>query len=171
MNGTPVGGARPGTFLTIGREWKAGDELELRFPMPVIVNHGYHNSAIVERGPLVYSLKIGEQWHKLKQTGPAADYEVFPTTPWNYTLVLNQNNPAQSFRVEEKPIGKQPFSADGAPVAISLSARLPEWQLTNDSSAQLPVSPVTNKEPNETVFLIPYGSAKLRLTAMPCLNQ
>ena len=70
------------------------------------------------------------------------------------------------------PIAKQPFSADAAPVAISVSARrLPEWQLTNDSSGQLPVSPVTSKQPNETVVLIPYGSAKLRLTAMPYLNQ
>ena len=63
---------------------------------------GYHRKAAiralrrqaVERGPLVYSLKIGESWHRIKQTGPAADWEVYPTTPWNYGLVLDAADPA-----------------------------------------------------------------------------
>ncbi len=172
VNGTAVNGVRAGAFLTIDRTWKAGDRVDLRFPMQVNLTHGYHNSVAVERGPLVYSLKIGEQWSKEKQTGPAADFEVFPTTPWNYALVLDANNPASAFHVEEKPVGKQPFSADGAPVMITAPARrLPEWQLDGSSAAPLPVSPVESKQPIQTVTLIPYGSAKLRLTAMPYLNH
>ena len=172
VNGEAVSGARSGTFFTVNREWKAGDRVELRFPMPIAVTHWYHNSVAVERGPLVYSLKIGEQWRKEKQTGPATDYEVFPTTPWNYALRLNAQDPAKSFRVEERPIGKQPFSPDGAPVILYAEARrLPEWVLTDDSAAPLPVSPVQSKQPVESVTLIPYGAAKLRLTAMPYLSE
>jgi hypothetical protein len=34
----------------------------------------------------------------------------------------------------------------------------------------LPVSPVTTKRTEETVILVPYGAAKLRITAFPWLE-
>ena len=39
----------------------------------------------------------------------------------------------------------------------------------DDSAGPLAVSPVTSKQPDESVTLIPYGSAKLRITAFPWL--
>ncbi len=172
VNGTVIPGAQSNTFFTVNREWRKGDRVDLSFPMTIEVKHGYHNSVSVERGPLVYSLKIGEQWRKEKQTGPATDFEVFPTTPWNYALRLNAHDPSQSFHIEERAIGKQPFSPDGAPVVIRAEARrLPEWTFVDDSAAPLPVSPVQSKQPLETVTLIPYAAAKLRLTALPYLTQ
>ena len=162
VNGRALENIRTGQFLRIDRVWNAGDRVELRFPMPARTSHWYNNSVAVERGPLVYSLKIGESWRKLKQTGPAADWEVFPTTPWNYALM------PQSLEVKEKPLGRQPFSVEGAPVEITAKARrLPSWQAVDDSAGPLPVSPVTTKQPEETITLIPYGAAKLRITAFP----
>ncbi len=162
VNGVKVEGVTPGTFLTVAREWRKGDQVELRFPMSVRTSSWYHNSIAVERGPLVYSLKIGEAWSKLKQTGPAADWEVFPTTPWNFALLNG------GFEVREKPIGKQPFSQQGAPVEIvARGRRLPQWQLVDDSAGPLPASPVESKLGLEQVTLIPYGAAKLRVTAFP----
>jgi hypothetical protein len=65
-------------------------------------------------------------------------------------------------------MSKQPFSVDASPVEIAVQARrLPEWQLVDDSAGPLPVSPVTTKQPVETLTLIPYGAAKLRITAFP----
>jgi DUF1680 family protein len=168
VNGRPLDGVKAGAFFRIDREWRSGDRVQLRFPMPVRASTWYNNSIAVERGPLVYSLKIGESWRKLRQTGPAADWEVFPTTPWNYALVTAPDNLAASFTVVEKPLGKQPFSADAPPVEIQVSARrLPEWQMVDDSAGPLPVSPVTSKRRVETITLIPYGAAKLRITAFP----
>ena len=172
VNGGPRETVKAGTFHTVRRTWKSGDRVELVFPMQVRVSSGYHNSAIVERGPLVYSLAIGETWHKLKQTGPATDWEVFPTTPWNYALVLNGmvdgKAAGEQFSVSEKPMTKQPFSFEGAPVVIEAQARrLPDWTLEADSAGTLPVSPVDTKRPLETVRLIPYGAAKLRITDFP----
>jgi uncharacterized protein len=168
VNGQAQSGVKAGEFFRVVREWKAGDRVELRFPMSLRSTTWFNNSVAIERGPLVYSLKIGESWHKIKETPPAADWEVFPTTPWNYALIINPGDLGRAIEVLEKPIGKQPFSADFAAVELRLKARrLPSWQIVDDSAGPLPVSPVTSKEPEQTVTLIPYGAAKLRITAFP----
>ena len=126
----------------------------------------------VERGPLVYSLKIGEDWKKVKDRPQAPDWEVHPTTPWNYGLIVDTAKPERSFRVEEKPVGEYPFSPEGAPVVLTVKARrIPDWKLVNDSAGPLPESPAKSDAPVETVTLIPYGSAKLRITAFPLLAK
>ena len=162
VNGQQQAGVKPGGFFRVQRAWKTGDRVELRFPMAVRTSTWFNNSTSVERGPLVFSLRIGETWHKIKQTGPSADWEVYPSTPWNYALVQG------TFPVVEKPIERQPFRAEASPVEITAKARrLPEWTLVDDSPGVLPVSPVTSKRPEETITLVPYGAAKLRITAFP----
>jgi hypothetical protein len=167
VNGVKQDGVQAAAFVKIEREWKNGDRVAVHFPMAVRVSHWYHNSIAVERGPLVYSLKIGESWRKEKQTGPVVDWEVFPTTPWNYGLMPD------SFRVAEKPIAKQPFSVETPAVEITARGRrVPEWQLVNDSAGPIPESPLPqSKQPEETLTLIPYGAAKLRITAFPYFLQ
>jgi hypothetical protein len=167
VNGQALTQGKAGSFQKIERLWKAGDVVEIRFPMEIRTSGWYNNSVALERGPLVYSLKVGESWHRIKQTGPATDWEVFPSTPWNYALVLDPGK-AVGFSVTERAVSKQPFSAEMAPVEIAAPARrLPEWQLVDDSAGPLPVSPVISKRVEETVTLVPYGAAKLRITAFP----
>jgi len=166
VNGQAQSGVTAGGFFRVDRKWSNGDRVAVRFPMKIRTSTWYHNSVAVERGPLVYSLKIGESWHKLKQTGPSADWEVYPTTPWNYALVLD------SFQVKENSVAKQPFDPATPAVEITAKARrLPEWQLENDSAGELPVSPVTSGRPEEMVTLIPYGAGKLRITAFPYYSE
>lgn len=170
LNGQAISGAKAGEFFRLEREWKGGDRVELRFPMKVRTSAWYNNSIAVERGPLLYSLKIGESWHKIKQTGPASDWEVYPTSPWNYALAIDAGDPAKSIEVKERPLGKQPFRADASPVELIVKARrLPSWQVVDDVAGPLPVSPVKSRRPEESVTLIPYGAAKLRITAFPYL--
>jgi len=168
VNGAAETGVEAGAFHRIAREWKDGDRIEIRLPMELRVSHWYNNSVAIERGPIVYSLKIGESWREEKQTGPAKDWEVFPATPWNYALVIDPANPERSLTVGEKPVARQPFAQDTAPVEISAKGRrLPEWQLVDDAAGPLPASPVVSKLPLESITLIPYGAAKLRITAFP----
>jgi hypothetical protein len=52
--------------------------------LPLGAVPGFNDSVSVERGPLVNALGIREHWRKLKRSGPVTDWEVFPSSPWNY---------------------------------------------------------------------------------------
>jgi hypothetical protein len=169
--GQTVEGLRPGTYHRIEREWRGGERVEITLPMPVRAIQGFNGSVSVERGPLIFSLRIGEAWSKLKQTGPVTDWEVYPTSPWNYGLRADLNNPSTSFQVREGPINRQPFDSTSPPVMLEAKGRrLPEWVIADDSAAPPPQSPVTSKLEDETVTLIPYGAARLRITSFPVLG-
>jgi DUF1680 family protein len=170
VNGEFQSGVIPGSFYTINRTWHNGDQVIISFPMPVRVTRWYHDSAAIERGPLVFSLKIGEDWRRIKIEGLTADWQVEPKTPWNYGLLLDTKNLEQSVQVIEHPVGDFPFTPDGAPVELRVQGRkLPDWTLIDGSAGPLPGSPSTSTQPIETLTLIPYGSAKLRITEFPVL--
>jgi hypothetical protein len=172
VNGAAQREVRAGAFFTINREWRQGDTILLRLPMPVIVSHGYHGAVFVNRGPLLYSLQIGEKWKKLADKGQTADWEVDPTTPWNYALVIKQSDPQNSFSVILRHMGEQPFSAEGTPVELrARGIQLKDWKLVDNSAGPLPQSPVKASGPARDVTLIPYGAAKLRITEFPEVQQ
>ncbi len=176
INGQPAQQPQPGSFARIERTWKPGDRVSIDFPMTPRVSKWFNNSIAIERGPLVFSYGIGESWVKLRDRGMTADWQVFPTTPWNYALKLDpdapaQNpsqGPAQEIEVVETEIGEAPFSASKSPVRLKVKAhKLPEWRAEDGAANTLPPSPVVSTQAEETITLIPYAAAKLRITAFP----
>lgn len=193
VNGEPVKAeASAGKFVRIERPWKNGDTILLQLPMEVTVQQWTknHDSVSVNYGPLTFSLKIGERYERFDSTKtaigdsnwqPGADstqwpsWEIHPTTPWNYGLVLDEQHPEKSFTVKQGvwPDNDFPFTVESAPLSIEVKAkRIPEWTLDRYGlCATLQDSPVLSEQPVETVTLIPMGSARLRISAFPVIGD
>jgi len=165
--------AAPLSFLMIERTWTDRDQLVLTLPMRLAVRvwEKNKNAVSVDRGPLTYSLKIGEQWERYGGTDSWPCLQVLPTTPWNYGLEVDPARPERSIKVVRKrgPLSPQPFTVDSAPIELLAKARkIPQWTFdTNGLCAVLQASPALTKEPLETVTLIPMGCARLRISAFP----
>jgi uncharacterized protein len=168
VNGLQADVAHDAGFAKIERTWKAGDVVELRLPMSPRVVTGYNDSASIVSGPLVFSFPIGESWVKLRDRGMTADWQVFPNSPWNYAVAVS----GEDIAVQELPIGGSPFSLAETPLKLQVKARkLPSWLAVDGVADPVPQSPVHSSEPEETITLVPYGAAKLRITAFPQLQS
>jgi hypothetical protein len=193
LNGKPQNTAlTAGQYARIERQWKEGDVVTLTLPMRVSVRRwtDNHDSASVNYGPLTFSLKIGERyqredstrtaigdsgWQKTADPSKWPAFEIFPTTPWNYGLVLNAENPDDSFKVKKLawPRDDFPFTPDSAPIEMVAKARrIPQWTLDRYGlCATLQDSPAASGEPTETVTLVPMGAARLRISAFPVIGS
>ncbi len=166
----------PGTFYLLDKVWSGTETLLLRFPMTPRASRRYHQALSLERGPLIYSLKLGENWTRVNTDAPHrnlphADWEVYPTTPWNFALDLNEQTVAQDIVFIEHPIGPIPFSPKDAPVTARLKGiLLDSWRLVNGSAGEIPQSPVSLSGPKVELVLIPYGCTNLRVTEFPTLR-
>ncbi|HZY62483.1 MAG TPA: beta-L-arabinofuranosidase domain-containing protein [Edaphobacter sp.] len=170
VNGKAQSAPAVGTFVRVERTWKAGDIVELSFPLAPRVLTGFQESASIERGPLVFSYPIGESWVKLRNRGMTADWQVFPSTSWNYALAIDEADAAK-LPVGESPVGTSPFSRKGAPVKLKAKARKTiKWRAVDGAADPVPQSPVSSNEAEEEIALIPYAAAKLRITAFPRLK-
>jgi DUF1680 family protein len=180
-NGSAPTEVQAGRFHDIDVTWKPGDRVVLRLPMAPRLSTWHRASVAVERGPLIFSLRMEEDWKpvtsgmKRPAPPPAKDWEVRSRSPWNYGLVVGTPGARQAdpaLKVTEKALGDYPFSPLGAPVEIAAVARrVPEWTLVDGSAGPLPQSPVTSSAPDETITLVPYGSAKLRVTLFPRIGR
>lgn len=160
--------ARPSAYVRIERAWAPGDTVEIVMPMHVAVKVWPRTGAVtVDRGPLSYSVKIGERWNRCGGTDEWPEWEVIPTTAWNYGLA-----DLKDFTVTEKPVtASQPWKPENAPVEIRANAkRIPNWKLEKETVAELQASPVRSSEPVETITLIPLGCARLRMSCLPVIG-
>ena len=175
VNGQPLDVAPdPGMVVRIERTWSAGDTITIHMPMELSLTQWPRNGSVtVDRGPLSYSLKIEEQWQRCGGTDEWPEWEVFPTTPWNYGLLVDRDHPSQSLEVVEKGVcAEQPWTVEAAPVEIKARGkRIPNWVLENETVAELRPSSIKSDEPEEQITLVPMGCARLRMSCLPTIGD
>ncbi len=141
---------------------------ESAFPLKLRAERRYRDSITLTRGPLVYSLMIGERWERVRGEDPCPDYAVYPATPWNYGLLVDPDDPR--VEVVKKPVGDIIYGPEFAPVELKVKGRrIPEWGMQNNCAGPVPEIPVISSEPVDELTLVPYGCAKLRITEFPLL--
>lgn len=124
--------------------------------MVIQAQRGYHDSVALERGSLVYALRISEEWRQLRGDPPHADWEVYPMSPWNYALQIDPVHPENDCTIVQHPMESAPFAPAEAPLSMYVRGRrIQQWTLVRNAAGPLPLSAVMSSEPLEELILIP----------------
>jgi len=183
-----------GSTVKLSGRWNDGDVITMELPMEIRTEKRINNSASVIRGPLWFALRIEKEYRSVKINYDnlgykgSVDWEIYPLSSWNYGLLIDPVNNQRGIEAAENPVTEYPFadrgdmiwSADSskyikwtkdAPVVITARGmKIPGWGIKDNSADIPPVSPVTPEGVAEVIQLVPYGSAKLRITEFPTID-
>lgn len=185
---------KAGSTVRILERWSDGDEITFSLPMKVRMEKRYNNAVSVLRGPLYFSLRIDKEYKSVKINYDnfaykgSTDWEINPLSPWNYGLMPDLVNPERGFTVLENPVTGLPFAdagdmiwsvdsskyfawkQDAAVVITTRGIRIPEWSMKDNSADIPPRGPLAPQGYPEVIRLVPYGSARLRITEFPVID-
>lgn len=187
VNGEPVEAGAPGSFATLRRVFRDGDEICLDFPMQTVFEvlprrhyvikdavsrwsgkiegRSVSQGTVVRRGPLLFAFPIAESRtedvveHANMRGKKSANPEF---KCWNI-------RPAGPFNYALAAHEARTL-ADGGSVAVEVPVRRIDWSLVDGRfTPDVPETPVALSDKVETIRLVPYGATTLRLAVFPDL--
>ena len=180
-------------FTAIDRIYKDGDTVELHLPSELRAVEYGKNGVFVERGPLLftYGMKGERQIDKTdgKSTRAFPAYNIYPDKKWNYALAEGE------MILSRHAMSDRPWSIESAPMTVTVKAKeVKNWTLLRQKTIRavhnlyerpwnmetkkgdfLFTPPLPTNEfmrenglgEEETLTLVPYACAKVRLTVFP----
>ena len=161
-----------GAFYVLEREWNGETTVTVELDFETRMTEGFDGLYSVRRGPLLYALPIGDEWHRLEyekngvlRKFPYCDYEVLPTTPFAYGFASDR------FACVELPTdAPYLFSPEGAPIALEADLAPVAWPEENGHCTASPAGRTATGKA-EALRLIPYGCTNLRMTLLPRIEK
>jgi hypothetical protein len=186
VNGAPAAASKTHKgFLVLKRSFNPGDVVTLTLPMKVAITQWPQNGIAIERGPLVYSLPIQENWTSLVEpkytTTEFPSWEATPASAWNYGIAFDPTKLAGEIEIRRKPLTQHGADDpwENPPITLTAPARrIEDWELlpNPDDASQKFTPPLPDlsvskvSETVERVSLVPYGSTQLRVTIFPAVR-
>ncbi len=184
-------------FAEICRVFNNSDVLTLSLPSEIEVKKWGKDGIYVEKGPLLYTYGMKGERHidesEEKSTPDFPAYNIYPDKPWNYAIL-----PEEGFEFSKEDASDKPWSVETAPLRITCKARrVHSWKLKTRKIIHpvynlytrpwvretkkgkfLFTPPYPSKEAikkgglgeSETITLVPYASAKVRITVFPQID-
>jgi hypothetical protein len=183
-----------GQTIRLAEKWEDGDIITFRIPLNLRFERRFNNSVSILRGPLYFSLRINKNYKSVKLSYDnfsykgSIDWEIEPASAWNYGLLIDPVRKERGIEVMENSVTEYPFADKGdmiwseqsgsyfpwqkdAPVIINVRGmKIPGWTIKDNSADLPPKSPIKPGSSTEIVQLVPYGSAKLRITEFPVID-
>lgn len=196
--GTKVFHPKAGSLQRLEESWSANNEIEVTFPMVVRTEKRFNESISVLKGPLYYALNVGSQYKQItledrfSKSIPymgSVDWEIFPTTQWQYGLLVKDNQLINVSEIQTNPLSRYPFSRKGEQVYNEADKRyyplttespnkifveaclIDNWALKNNSAAIPPKTIIRKNNKSTFIELIPYGCTRLRIAEFPHIKQ
>ncbi|MGN1345661.1 MAG: beta-L-arabinofuranosidase domain-containing protein [Eubacteriales bacterium] len=163
--------AEPGTLVLLKRKWSGTSVVRLEMTFAVKYVARPHDMFAIERGPLVYSLAIGEEWNRLEyirdnveRRFPYCDWEIRPTTDWQYAFAKGD-----IIVHDTGTISDLPFSTELPPVTLEVPMVPIQWGYMEGYRMIANAVPSSIQPEGEVCMMkfIPYGSTTLRVTEIP----
>ena len=162
-----------GNAVTIEKEIYKEESFTLKLEFsPKLVNRPYNLKALTY-GPLVFALPIKTEYkmkeyvkNGVERKFPYCDYELIGDNDFNYGFADTD------FKVLFDKGDMYPFSSKNPRVKILANMQKVDWDFAEYYKTVSEYKPNSNKGLGEIIekTLIPYGSAKLRMTEMPIVK-
>ncbi|KAK3270065.1 hypothetical protein CYMTET_21518 [Cymbomonas tetramitiformis] len=176
VDGAP---ARNGTMHEVACP-KGATAVRVDFNPGVRLEMWDNGTVSVHRGALLFSLPLGLNFtttaHHFGDMAMSNDYQVTPTTPWNYALDVDPAKPHASLEYHFRGYqsGAAPFNHTNWACFITATVRqVPYWKERMNSAASPPESPACVRNgkdvcgPPIQVQLVPHGGTDLRIGEFP----
>jgi hypothetical protein len=153
---------------TVERRWTGAETLVLRLPIrPRLVKRA-GQAVGIRAGALQLALGVAENWVEVPGAPGLGEWHIHAGRSWNYALdIAGMDRWAISYT---EP-GELPFSGLTPPVTVAASgAQARGWRLDGAEAATPPASPVFELGATTGLRLIPYGSARIRVTEFPVVG-
>ncbi|MEW6743949.1 MAG: beta-L-arabinofuranosidase domain-containing protein [Planctomycetota bacterium] len=131
----------PGSFVTIRRTFVHNDRITLHLPMDLRLSYWPRGGIGIERGPLVFALRIEEDWRvdptEARATKEFPAWNLYPASPWNYALCVDEARIHDGAEVMRRPCSPEPWTIDAAPIELRVPARrIKGWRIERRKSVR-----------------------------------